>query len=267
MDDSLIRSGRLLRAFLLFFLVSVFGCYPAPKVPMDTLRYDAPAGGHQLLFVYLPGNGDSMRAFEKNGLLQAVRSRKLPADVIAVYAHIGYYENGSVLTRLKLDVIDPAKARGYRYIWLVGNSLGGYGSLHYELRYPHDITGVILFGPYLGGRQTIREITEAGGLQKWEPGSFPEKTQEGWEKDLWKGIKEAAERSCFDDRSRDVDVARDNCPGPIYLGFGTHDRFSDEQRFLAQYLPAGHVFEIGGWHDWHTWKQLWDLILDEVFSP
>ncbi|MGE5173202.1 MAG: hypothetical protein ACM3MD_05175 [Betaproteobacteria bacterium] len=51
--------------------------------------------------------------------------------MIVVNAHMGYYLNGTVFTRLKEDVIEPAKARGYDQIWLVGNSLGGYGSISY----------------------------------------------------------------------------------------------------------------------------------------
>jgi pimeloyl-ACP methyl ester carboxylesterase len=262
MNNTTSRSIGLLRIFL-FLLVFVLGCYPAPKVPIDTLRYDAPTVDHRLLFVYLPGNGDPLTAFEKNGLVQALRTRNLQADVIAVNAHLGYYMNGSIFIRLKQDVIDPAKARGYRQIWFVGNSLGGYGSLSYTLQYPHDITGVILLGPFLGEKKTIREISDAGGLQRWEPGDIPRKSKEDWEKYLWKWIKDADQHQCFRDKTGNGEV-RDNCPGWIYLGYGKHDRFSYGQSFMAQYLPSGQVFEIDGGHDWQTWTKLWNLILDRI---
>jgi pimeloyl-ACP methyl ester carboxylesterase len=248
-----------------FFIFFIFGCYPAPKVPLDTLQYQSPAAGHRHLFVFLPGNGDKPDTFDKKGLVRAVREHQLPVDMIAVNAHIGYYMSGSIFTRLKEDVIDPAKARGYKKIWLIGNSLGGYGSVSYARQYPQDITGIVLLGPFLGDKKIIEEIRDAGGLQKWEPTDITVDGKERWEKELWKWLKNGDEQKGFWHWIKNCDEDGE-CPSRIYLGFGKRDRFSPGQRLLAERLPPENVFAIDGGHDWRTWKKLWGMILDRM-SP
>ncbi len=266
MNDITIRRMAFRFSFPLLCLLLAFGCYPKPKAPIDILRYNSPGGDHKQLFVFLPGNGDSLDTFEKNGLIQAVREHKLSIDMIAVNAHLGYYMNGTIFTRLKQDVIDPAKARGYKKIWLIGNSLGGYGSISYARRYPQDISGVVLLGPFLGEKKTVREIVDAGGLQKWNPGDIPENTKEGWEKELWKWLKDAEQQKCFWNWIKNCDEEHNDCPSRIYLGYGTGDRFSYGQKLMAGNLPPENVFAIDGGHNWRTWKKLWNIILDKMCS-
>jgi pimeloyl-ACP methyl ester carboxylesterase len=242
------------------------GCYPAPKAPLDMLLYDTPAGNHKHLFVFLPGNGDKADAFDKKGLINAVREHRLPVDMIAVNAHIGYYMNGSIFARLKEDVIDPAKARGYKKIWLIGNSLGGYGSVSYARQYPEDIAGIVLLGPFLGDKKIIKEIRDAGGLQKWEPADIPVDGKEHWEKELWRWLKDGDEQKGFWHWIKNCDEEDGDCPSRIYLGFGKRDRFSPGQKLLAESLPQENVFAIDGGHDWRTWKKLWTMILDRMSS-
>ncbi len=266
---NIIMISRLTSRFVVpcFFLLLVFACYPAPKAHLDIFRYDSPEGQQKHLFVFLPGNGDSPEMYWKKGLVQAVRSRKLPIDMIAVDAHIGYYMQGTVFDRLKQDVIEPAKARGYRRIWLVGNSLGGYGSISYARLHPQDVTGVILLGPFLGDRKIVQEIRDAGGLGAWEPGDIPEKnSQESWEKQLWKWLKDAGQQKDFWLWVRDCDE-ENSCPARIYLGYGKRDRFSPGQKLMAESLPLDDVIEIEGGHNWSTWKKLWDIILDRMTQP
>jgi pimeloyl-ACP methyl ester carboxylesterase len=261
------RIGRAFKFIApLFCLLTAFGCYyPAPKVPLDTLRYDAPGGDRKQLIVFLPGNGDPLTVFDENGMVAAVRARNLPVDIIAVDAHIGYYMTGSILARLKQDVIDPARGRGYRRIWLVGNSLGGYGSISYARQYPQDIFGIVLLGPFLGDKNIIREIREAGGLQKWDPGQIPENTRATWEKELWKWLKDGDQQKGFWHWVKSCDEPDEDCPSRIYLGFGKRDRFSSGQKLLAEGLSPENVIVIDdGGHDWDTWKQAWDLALDRM---
>jgi pimeloyl-ACP methyl ester carboxylesterase len=248
----------------LLCIVLAFGCYPAAKIPIDTVCYEAPPGTHRQLFIFLPGNGDAPDAFAENGFVKAVRARKLPIDMIAVNAHLGYYMEGTVFTRLKEDVIDPARARGYTNIWLVGNSLGGYGSISYLRQYPQDITGIVLLGPYLGEKMVVHEIREAGGLQKWEPGEITN-SRDGWEKQLWKWLKDGRQQEIFWHWIKDCEEEHTNAR--IYLGYGKNDRFSYGQALLADSLPPDHVFAIKGGHNWRTWTKLWNLILDQVAAP
>lgn len=264
MNNIMIRHNTAWFCVPLLFLLSVFGCYPAPKAPIDTLRYDSPNGDHTDLFVYLPGNGDPVDAFDREGLVQAVRHRRLPIDIISVNAHIGYYMKGTVFNRLKHDVIDPAKAKGYTRIWLVGNSLGGYGSVSYVRQYPQDIAGIILLGPFLGDKKIIQEIREAGGLQEWEPGEIQPDSRQSWEKELWKWLKDGDQQKGFWNWIKNCDPGGDDCPSRVYLGYGKRDRFSFGQKLMAEKLPPENVFEIDGGHNWKTWKTLWEMILDRM---
>lgn len=251
---------------LLLFILPAFGCYPKTKIPIDTLRYDAPDGDRKVLFVFLPGNGDPPNTFDKKGLLQSLRSRNLPFDAVAVNAHLGYYMDGSIFTRLKEDVIDPARARGYTAIWLIGNSLGGYGSISYARQHPEDVSGVVMLGPYLGDKKIIQEIIDAGGLQFWDPGDIQNNSKENWEKQLWKWVKDGDQQKGFWHWVKNCDEGDQDCPPRIYLGYGKRDRFSAGQKLMAEILPQEHVFSIEGGHDWRTWKKLWNQILDKITS-
>jgi pimeloyl-ACP methyl ester carboxylesterase len=246
--------ARLQHAVLAVALFLVFGCVPPTKVPIETARYEAGTTyAPRMLFVLLPGNGDPMTVFQKKGIINAVRERGLQADMIAVNAHIGYYRNGSVFTRLKEDVIDPAKARGYAQIWLIGDSLGGYGSISYARLYPEDITGIVLLGPFLGDKELIDEIKQAGGLPAWTPAEADNSSMQGWNKHIWLWLKD-----CLDTKK---------CDRRVYAGYGLHDRFSYAQSFLASYLPPEQVIAINGGHDWSTWKKIWNMFLDRnIFS-
>ncbi len=250
----------------LLFLLPVFGCNPPyrpPTVPIGTLRYDAPGGPHRELLVYLPGYGDKPSAIEQHGLVRAARARGLTADIVAVDAHLAYYEEGTIFTRLKEDVIDPAKAGGYKDIWLVGNSLGAYGAVLYARRYPQDITGVVLLGPFLGEKKTIDEIRQAGGLQQWDPGEVGDKTREDWEKQIWLWLKHRQKQGDFRLWSKECDRER-GCLPKIYLGYGEFDRYSRGQDLLASLLPPEYVVALFGGHGWMTWSRAWDKILDRM---
>ncbi len=253
---------------LVLCILFAAGCfYPAPTVPIETLLYPAPDSDRKQLIVYLPGNGDPIDAFDRHGLVAAVRARNLPVDIIAVYAHLGYYMNGSVLERLKQDVIDPARIKGYSRIWLVGNSLGGYGSASYARQYPEDIFGIVLLGPFLGDKKIVQEIRDAGGLQKWDPGVIPENSKESWEKELWKWLKDADQQKGFWNWVKNCDEGDGDCPARMYLGFGKRDRFSYGQKLMAESLPQRNVIVIDGGHDWATWRKVWNLVLDRMTAP
>ncbi|HEX9020882.1 MAG TPA: alpha/beta hydrolase [Nitrospirota bacterium] len=236
-------------AVLIALLLIVFaGCLPPAKIPIDTIHYDAGESGvARVLIVFLPGSGDSMSVFQREGLVAAVRQRGVPADMIAVNAHVGYYANGTVFKRLKEDVIGPAKKRGYRQIWLVGDSLGGYGAILYDSEYPEDISGVLLLGPFLGKKELIDDIKQAGGARNWAPKAVREKSEAAWEERLWLWFRDSESRRGF---------------SQIYLGYGRGDRFTYAQDYLASLMPPQQVIVVDGGHNWETWKKLWDLFLN-----
>ncbi len=237
-------------SFALFLALISFGCYPKTKIPIETIQYDAQkVQGARSLIIFLPGNGDSVTVFKKQGLIEAVRERELPIDIIAVDAHIGYYANWSILARLKDDVIRPAKLRSYEQIWLVGNSLGAYGSISYAKEHPDDITGVVLLGPFLGDEKLIGEIKQKGGLHSWEPGNIKSANREAVERSIWAWLKE------YDPKKKSSLT--------IYLGYGRDDRFTYAQDYLASLMLPEHVIAIDGGHNWRTWKKIWLMLLDK----
>lgn len=251
-------------AIFVMLLAAVFfaGCYSATKSPIDTIQYGAgEAKEPRLLFVFLHGNGDRNSVFDEEGFVEAVRARGLSVDMISVDARVGYYMNGTILARLKEDVIGPARARGYERIWLIGNSLGGFGALSYAQKYPNEITGIVILGPFLGERPIIREIRHAGGLLRWEPGDALLKTREDAEKHIWIWLKEHSQQGPLWPGERDRPMKKKDVP-MIYLGYGTKDRFTYAQDLLASLLPPEQVIAIEGGHDWPTWKKLWDQFLD-----
>jgi pimeloyl-ACP methyl ester carboxylesterase len=132
-------------------LVALASCAPlrAP-VPM-AVRADAlAAGGARCLIVFLPGLGDRARTFFDEGFVDLVRRKGLSADVVAADATYGYYASGTFVTRLDADVIAPAKRKGYARIWLIGPSMGGFGSIFYASQRPAQLDGVLAFAPWLG---------------------------------------------------------------------------------------------------------------------
>jgi pimeloyl-ACP methyl ester carboxylesterase len=252
------RTFVLLQGVALLLAAVVFsGCYSETKVPIGAGEAKDP----RLLFVFLHGNGDRNSVFEKEGFIEAARAHGLSVDMISVDAHVGYYMNGTILTRLKEDVIDPARTKGYKRIWLVGNSLGGFGAITYAQKYPSEISGVVLLGPYLGDRPIISEIRHAGGLLQWEPGDVILKTREDAEKQIWIWLKKHSKQTQFYPGDMKRLKGQEDIP-EIYLGYGTKDRFTYAQDFLASLLPAEQVLAIDGGHDWSTWKKLWNQFLD-----
>ena len=156
---------------IVLFALILSGCYRETKVPIPAIYYETNSTKDNCtLFVYLPGNGDSPDAFEKQGLFRSLQEQGIAAEMVGVDAHLGYYSNNSLVVRLKEDVIDPARVRGSRNIWLVGNSLGGVGSLMYIRKHADEIAGVVLLGPFVGDEEIIEEIKRSGGLQNWDPG-------------------------------------------------------------------------------------------------
>ena len=119
------------------------------------------------LVVFLPGRGDRAEDFEERGFLDAARKAGLEADVLAVDAHLAYYYKRVITERLWEDVVLPARARGYRRLFVVGISLGGLGAITLAQEHPDAVAGLFVLAPYLGEPELTREIEGAGGLARW----------------------------------------------------------------------------------------------------
>jgi pimeloyl-ACP methyl ester carboxylesterase len=204
------------------------GFYSA--TPLTSQEYANPTRNHPALIVFLPGIGDPAQNFEQHGFVKAAH-QAFNADVITVDAHFSYYWGGSVVERLHDDVIVPALQRGYKDIWLVGVSLGGFGSLLYARAHPANIRGVFLIAPFLGNPQDDRvDPAEWLAARNGEDG-------------FWEWLQGYA-------------GASGNRP-EIILVYGDQDKFVRVNRKLAELLPSENVDYLPGKHDWSTWKELW----------
>jgi hypothetical protein len=195
------------------------------------------------LIVMLPGVYDKPQDFIDQGFVKAVRERAIHADVLLADAHLGYYNNQQIVDKLHDEVILPAKAKGYQKIWLVGISLGGYGSMLYSMSKPNLVSGFFLLAPYMGSREVSSEIQSQGGLRKWSSD-----VQGNMDVDLWRWLKG------YTTEQAELPLA--------FIGFGTSDRFFKPNSLLADVLPKGRSFAIPGGHGWETWLKLWGGFLD-----
>lgn len=248
------RTGVACRALLSSAVVALAGCgalKPTP-VPMpsefDTTSCAAPT---DTLLVMLPGAYSTIDEFVREGIVDAVRKQRLRVDVVRVDAHLGYYNKGTVFERLRQDVIEPARARGYRHIWALGISVGGLGAIAYSDKFPGELEGLVVLAPYLGERLTSIEIANAGGLAKWR---VPPR-ELAMDERLWRRLSAYAQ----------VPTAPD-LP-PLYLGYGTEDRFAFSHRLLAAALPPDRVATTPGGHDWPEWRRLWLELLPRLPLP
>lgn len=235
------RLDRMLRAKLALFAPHL-NALGAPE-PILKLEY-AGASKSRTLIVFLPGIDDVAEDFERRGFIQELRREGVPADAVALDAHYGYYARRVIVERITQDAVHAAQASGYRRIWLVGASMGGFGAAWYAAHHPAHVAGVLLLAPYLGEKALIDEIAAAGGLRGWNPGAVPASDHA---RHLWAWFKQV--------------VDEEAPPVQIHLGYGVGDMFARANALLAAALPGAQVFAIPGRHDWHTWKKIWRAFL------
>ncbi|RST55138.1 alpha/beta hydrolase [Variovorax sp. MHTC-1] len=206
------------------------------------------------LLVFLPGAFLKPEEFEREGFISAVRERDLAADSLLVDADVSYYYDQTFIERLHHDILQPQRATGYKSIWLVGISIGGFGALIHELAKPGAVDGIVALAPYLGRRPLGAEIHKAGGLRAWKAPEGPPPDLEV-DRKLWPWLQQYA-----------ASKPAKGLP-PLYLGFGLADRFAANHRLLADALPAGRVFTTEGGHDWPQWSRLWRKVLEVLPLP
>jgi len=207
---------------------------------MFTQRHYPAAVGAGTLLVMLPGAGMEAADFAANGMIAAVHERGLPIDIIATRPPMGLYLDGDIAAALHDGVITAARAKNYAKIWLPGISLGGMGALLYAAAHAALLDGIILLAPFIGTQGTIAAIEESGGLAHF-----------------------AATETTTPPEARLLRWLRRRPENPaLYLGYGLADRFSRGHRLLAATLPESHVAVSQGAHDWETWLDLWQTLLD-----
>ncbi len=212
---------------------------------MLTLNLPGPCrGAPPPLVVLLPGAYSRPREFVDEGSVAALRRHGIAADVQVADAHLRYYEDKTIVERLRQDIVGPARARGVPQVWLVGISLGGFGALGYAARHGDEIAGVLALAPYLGRRSVLQEIEAAGGPVAWRRANAPPEGDD-LEREIWRWAAGAP------------------AAPPVWLGFGRDDRFADANRLFGSLLPPERRFDTEGGHDWPPWRALWERWLDE----
>jgi pimeloyl-ACP methyl ester carboxylesterase len=239
------------RSFIVVTTLALSACLGpmSAPTPMRYVEHPATASPAKCLFVFLPGRGDRAETFEQRGFVEALRKRPLSIDVRSADATFGYYTRGTFVERLSTDVIAPAKPRGYEEIWLVGPSMGGFGSLYYSRSHTDEITGALAIAPFLGDRDVIDEIAKAGGLKQWRaPSRVDTVDRNNFERELWRWLQAATQ-------------GKEKAP-LLYVGYGTADRLSTADALLAAELPPSHVFLTDGGHEWAAWRRVLESFLD-----
>jgi pimeloyl-ACP methyl ester carboxylesterase len=222
------------------------GCISLPptETPIPQLGNNGTDAAGKTLVIMLPGMGDRAETFEEQEFLDI--GRRNGFDTIAVDAHFGYYRERSLLPRLREDVIQPARAKGYENIWLLGISLGGFGSLLYAEAHPGDIDGLILLAPYVGSDELVADLKAASSLHAWNPDGkdFPEH-----EINVWRWLQSETAKTGGK---------------PILLGYGRSDRLAGAYGPLLPSLDGANVYARDGNHKWTTWTPLWSSIASDL---
>ena len=245
------RLARIAVVLLAAVLLNACALWRPAVAPLRVLAAPAPNPGADTLLVLLPGSFSQPEEFVQEGFVETLRTRRAGTDVVMVDAHVGYYQNRSIVTRLADDVIGPARAKGYRHIWIAGISIGAVGAMLYADAHPDDLDGVVLIAPYLGTRSGAREVRLAGGLAKWN--APLRSSDEDVDPTLWRWLQAQTQTADAAARPRKL---------PLYLGYGLDDRFAFNDEVLSESMPASHVFTAPGGHDWPAWKVLWERIVE-----
>lgn len=217
---------------------------PAPTPMAHTLARTPGPAPARCLMVLLPGAGDHIRSFSDERFVQAIRDTGLSIDIASAEATMGYYFRGVLAERLEHDVLAPNRG-GHEQVWILGISMGGFGSLHYAQQHPVD--GVIALAPWLGDRKIGSEILRAGGLARWTPDPPAPLTKKNFQRQLWSWL-----------HARTAPGAQGpTATGPtILLGYGDDDRLAAQDQILADALPKDQYFHTPGGHDWPVWRAL-----------
>jgi pimeloyl-ACP methyl ester carboxylesterase len=196
------------------------------------------------LLVLLPPALASIDDLDEQGFVAALRQRQLPVDLRLVDVTAQRVIDKTLVDALHENVLLPARAEGYRAVWLAGISMGAFSALYYVAHHAEQVAGVFLMAPYPGTADVLTEIRAAGGPLAWcqSPGSVLD------ERRWWQWLGQQALQGQW--------------PTPVYFGTGNADRFFSGQQLLADVLPEERVRMIPGKHQWPTWQALWADWLD-----
>jgi pimeloyl-ACP methyl ester carboxylesterase len=204
---------------------------------MQTLT-DCLAPRPDRLLVLLPPAQTTPQDYLDQGFVAQVREHRIQTDIWIPALDYAHVMAGTVVEMLDAAVLRPARAAGYREIWLAGISLGAFNALLCATARESELAGLCLMAPYPGTGDILAEIRAAGGPGNWAatPASLA-----GDERVFWRWLATRPREKAL----------------PVWFGSGSEDRFIRNQLLLAQLLPQEDVHLQTGTHDWPTWQKLW----------
>jgi len=206
---------------------------------MRTLFEAGTNASRELHLVLLSGGFIAAEDFLRHGFIARLREHGVGCPVTIAEVRMAYFADGSLGPRLA-SVLDEVRRAGAQRVWIAGVSLGGLAALCHAAQ-DDALAGLALFSPYPGTRIVLREIEQAGGLERWAAVATPD----DMERQAWLFI-----------------ARREAGRPPVHAWFGSGDRFADGQRQLAKALPGENVHEIAGGHDWPDWRDMWNRFLE-----
>jgi pimeloyl-ACP methyl ester carboxylesterase len=226
--------------------VIVVACM-APRKAVSPIRskfYASGGSDKDTLVIFLPGRGDDINAYERAGFVETLRASTRPLDAVVVDAHMGYYNNRTLVDRVGEDIIQTYQAQGYEKFIVVGISLGGVGALRLRFDFPELVAGTVLIAPFLGDTATIQSIDSEGGLHPWSQQNHDPKDRG---EEIWSWLS-----AMYDEQSETI-------PNMI-IAYGNKDKFVPTGNYLAELLSDEFVFTNDGKHKWVAWTPLWSAI-------
>lgn len=202
--------------------------------------------GASTLLVLLPGAYMTAADFATAGFFDAIARRRLALDLVAVDLDLEAISSGTALPALQAQILAPARNQGYSQVWLGGISLGGLLALCHNADTPGAVDGLCLLAPYPGSRLTTNAIARAGGLGVWQA-SAEELSDPEFRAWQW--------------------LQKPPADFPVFVGYGTEDRFAAGMAQIAGCFPAESRCAIPGDHDWPVWQVLWEHFLDSGKLP
>jgi pimeloyl-ACP methyl ester carboxylesterase len=203
------------------------------------IRLDAREIPARRLAIVLPGRYDTPEGLNRRGVAQTIQREWPDADVILSGLGLRDYWTRQAPHRIEREYVAPARAAGYREVWLVGASLGGLGALLHDRHYPASVDGIILLGPYLGDDRIFNEIQQAGGVAAWTPVERSESSAD-WQRALWSHL-------------RSWSYSSSDVPTRVWLIYGKSDPLARGAQVLAPLLPPSQVLPRVGGHAWSVW--------------
>ncbi len=247
-------STRLLFCLTGLYALLISGCGPFGNrdVPIPTAIIKGNAQKATQLVIVLPGRQDDLQVMKASGIVEAIQRSWPQADVMLVELTLAYYLDGQGSKRLHTQIIEPARAQGYKEIWLSGASMGGMGILLYDRFYPDSADGMILMAPYLGSKKILKEIMQAGGITQWDPGPKQEISRNNWQREMWRNIKTW---------QTDPVKAKN-----IWLTYGKEDRLSKAVPVIAPALRETQILEREGGHKWVVWVPAMADVIEKIVA-